>query len=114
MSNYRCSPCGYIYYPSRGEPKNGIAPGTAFEDLPDDYICPVCGVRAKVGKSAFYEMETMLYRCNACNYLYDPARGEPKNGIAPGTAFEDLPDDYVCPVCGVYVKIGKDAFVPTM
>ncbi|WP_211530933.1 rubredoxin [Methanocalculus chunghsingensis] len=114
MKNYRCVECGYIYYPSRGEPKNGIEPGTAFEDLPDDYVCPVCAVVAKVGKSAFVELESELYRCVACGYIYDPYRGEPKNGIKAGTAFEDLPKEYVCPVCGVYAKIGTEAFVPTM
>lgn len=46
------------------------------------------------------------YVCTICGYVYDPEVGEPANGINPGTAFEDLPDDYVCPECGV----GKDAF----
>jgi rubredoxin len=46
------------------------------------------------------------YVCNACGYVYDPAYGDPDNGIAAGTAFEDLPDDWVCPQCGV----GKDEF----
>jgi rubredoxin len=110
---YRCTVCGYIYSPKRGEPKSGIAPGTAFEDLPDSYICPVCGARAKIGKSAFVEMETVKYRCAACDYIYDPERGEPKNGIKPGTDFDDLPGSYVCPVCGAYAKVGKDAFLPT-
>ena len=45
------------------------------------------------------------YEC-PCSYVYDPAVGDPDNGIAPGTAFEDIPDDWVCPVCG----LGKDAF----
>jgi len=40
------------------------------------------------------------YVCTVCGYVYDPAQGEPDNDIAPGTAFEDLPDDYECPVCG--------------
>ena len=48
------------------------------------------------------------YICTVCGYVYDPPAGDPDNGIAPGTAFEDLPDDCVCPVCGV----GKDEFVP--
>jgi len=114
MKPYRCEACGYIYDPVRGEPKNGIPPGTAFEDLPKDYTCPVCG-KAKIGKTAFTAMEapTGRYRCIACGYMYDPERGEPKNGIKPGTAFEDLPESYICPVCGVYAKIGKSAFVPT-
>ncbi|MCX6562388.1 MAG: rubredoxin [Candidatus Aminicenantes bacterium] len=46
------------------------------------------------------------YECTACGYLYDPAVGDPENGIAPGTAFEDLPEDWVCPQCGV----GKEFF----
>lgn len=46
------------------------------------------------------------YVCEVCGYVYDPAEGDPDNGIEPGTAFEDLPDDWVCPLCGV----GKDMF----
>ena len=46
--------------------------------------------------------------CNACGYVYDPARGDPDGGVEPGTSFEDLPDDWVCPDCGV----GKDEFSP--
>lgn len=41
------------------------------------------------------------YVCTACGYIYDPAIGDPDNGIAPGTSFDDLPDDWVCPECGV-------------
>ena len=44
MSKYQCGPCGYIYDPEKGDPDSGIAPGTAFEDIPDDWCCPVCGV----------------------------------------------------------------------
>lgn len=44
MSKYQCGPCGYIYDPEVGDPDSGIAPGTAFEDLPDDWCCPLCGV----------------------------------------------------------------------
>ncbi len=40
------------------------------------------------------------YRCNICGYVYDPEKGEPAAGIAPGTAFEDVPESYECPVCG--------------
>lgn len=46
------------------------------------------------------------YVCTICGYVYDPEKGEPDQGIAPGTKFEDLPEDYVCPACGV----GKDMF----
>jgi rubredoxin len=38
--------------------------------------------------------------CSVCKYVYDPEKGDPDAGIAPGTAFEDIPDDWVCPVCG--------------
>lgn len=44
--------------------------------------------------------------CTVCGYVYDPEVGDPDNGIEPGTPFEDLPDDWVCPDCGV----GKDMF----
>ena len=40
------------------------------------------------------------YVCNVCGYIYDPAEGDPDNGIEPGTAWEQIPDDWVCPVCG--------------
>ncbi|OPY29409.1 MAG: Rubredoxin [Methanocella sp. PtaU1.Bin125] len=40
------------------------------------------------------------YICTICQYVYDPAAGDPDHGVPPGTAFERLPDDWVCPVCG--------------
>lgn len=40
------------------------------------------------------------WQCTVCRFIYDPAEGDPGGGIAPGTAFEDLPEDWVCPVCG--------------
>ena len=46
------------------------------------------------------------YRCKVCGYIYDPEKGDPANGIKPGTAFADLPDDWTCPECGV----NKDQF----
>ena len=41
------------------------------------------------------------YICTVCDYIYDPEKGDPDSDIQPGTAFEDLPDDWVCPLCGV-------------
>jgi rubredoxin len=41
-----------------------------------------------------------IYLCIVCNQIYDPAEGDPVSGIAPGTAFEDIPNDWVCPDCG--------------
>ena len=43
MTKYKCTVCGYIYDPAAGDPDSGIAPGTAFDDIPDDWTCPVCG-----------------------------------------------------------------------
>ena len=48
------------------------------------------------------------YRCDVCDYIYDPAEGDPDSGFPPGTPFEDLPADWACPLCGV----GKEDFVP--
>ncbi len=52
--------------------------------------------------------EMKKYKCLMCGYIYDPTVGDPDNGVAAGTAFEDLPDDWTCPECGV----GKDEFEP--
>ncbi len=57
-------------------------------------------------KKKLMTMEKFI--CNTCGYVYDPAVGDPDAGIAPGTPFESLPDDWVCPLCGV----GKDDFEP--
>jgi rubredoxin len=43
MEKWECLVCGYIYDPQNGDPDSGVNPGTAFEDLPDDWVCPVCG-----------------------------------------------------------------------
>ena len=48
----------------------------------------------------------MKYMCEVCGLTYDEELGDPENGIAPGTKFEDLPEDFVCPLCGV----GKSLF----
>ena len=48
------------------------------------------------------------WKCTACDYVYDPAKGDPETGIAPGTPFEEIPDDWACPLCG----LSKDAFRP--
>ncbi|MDP2911507.1 MAG: rubredoxin [Candidatus Omnitrophota bacterium] len=45
MQKYRCVVCGYIYDPAIGDPDGGIQPGTAFEDIPDSWLCPVCGAK---------------------------------------------------------------------
>jgi len=107
MTRYKCKICGYIYSPFRGEPHNGIPAGTAFDDLPDDYVCPICGMEGKgrIGKWGFDEWRPTRYICSVCNYVYDEKRGEPHHGIKPGTKFDDLPDTYRCPVCALDPKI---------
>jgi len=82
----------YEYY---HEVKGGISPKTA-----PTYSGAVDKIRKKE------EKKMDKYVCTVCGYVYDPAKGDPDSGIAAGTAFEDIPDDWVCPVCGA----GKDAF----
>ena len=48
------------------------------------------------------------YVCDVCGYVYDPEKGDPESGVEPGLAFEELPDEWVCPVCGA----SKDEFSP--
>lgn len=48
------------------------------------------------------------YICDVCGYIYDPEEGDPDNDVAAGTAFEDVPEDWLCPLCGV----GKEDFSP--
>ena len=53
MSKWRCIPCGYVYDPAAGDPDGGVVPGTPFEELPEGWICPLCGV----GKEEFEKIE---------------------------------------------------------
>ncbi|MDO4790291.1 MAG: rubredoxin [Porphyromonas sp.] len=53
MKKYVCEPCDWVYDPEIGDPDGGIAPGTPFEDIPDDWVCPICGA----GKSDFVPLE---------------------------------------------------------
>ena len=53
-------------------------------------------------------MEYEKYVCEPCGYIYDPRLGDSDGGIAPGTPFEELPDSWVCPICGM----GKEVFIP--
>jgi len=53
MAKYECTVCGYIYDPEQGDPDGNVAPGTRFEDLPDDWVCPICGA----DKDAFEKVE---------------------------------------------------------
>ena len=70
MQKYVCIPCGYIYDPEVGDPDSGIEPGTAFEDIPDDWVCPVCGV----SKDEFEPAEQVAIHKGEvhCNYSEPP------------------------------------------
>ncbi|MFM1514756.1 rubredoxin [Helcococcus ovis] len=52
MTKWECTACGYIYYPEVGDPDSGIEPGTSFDEIPEDWTCPICGV----DKSLFEEL----------------------------------------------------------
>jgi len=85
-------PMTYEYY---HKVKGGVSPKTA----------PT--YNSMVDKETKKEEEKMdKYVCTVCGYVYDPEKGDPDGGIAPGTKFEDIPDEWVCPVCGV----GKNDF----
>lgn len=102
-----CQVCGYVYDPAKGDPAAGVAPGTPFDALPEHWVCPICGV----GTDQFAPVADAApapgrYVCNVCGWIYDPAKGDPNSGTSPGTAFADLAEDWVCPICGM----GKDVF----
>ena len=84
-------PMAYAYY---HEVKRGKSPKTAPTYVEEEKQKEVKKVMKK-------------YRCEICGYVYDPGVGDPDGGIKPGTPFEDILDDWVCPVCGA----GKDQFV---
>jgi rubredoxin len=53
MKKYKCKNCGYVYDPAKGYPESGIKAGTAFEELPEDWVCPICGAKKErfIGQS---------------------------------------------------------------
>ncbi|MCD6594373.1 flavin reductase [bacterium] len=79
-------PMTYAYY---HKIKGGKAPKTA-----PTYI-------SEETKNIHQEDKMKKYRCTVCGYIYDPEKGDPDSGIEPGTPFEKIPDDWVCPICGV-------------
>ena len=117
MKKYVCNLCGYEYDPAKGDPDSCIAPGTAFEDIPEDWVCPLCGaskaefeaVEAEEPKAEKGEKDMSMWQCQVgnCGYIYRPEKGDRKGKIPAGTPFEDLPDDWHCPVCGASKKMFK-------
>ena len=108
MRKYACTVCGFIYDEAAGMPDAGIAPGTRWEALPDDWRCPLCGAP----KALFEPMADATptpeavpstqktYACAVCGYIYDEAVGAPDTGLPPGARWADIPDDWTCPICG--------------
>jgi len=88
-------PMTYAYY---RDIKHGRTPKTAATYIREKQA-------AKLNEGA---TNMDKYKCLMCGYIYDPDVGDPENGVEAGTAFEDLPDDWVCPECGA----GKEEFEP--
>ena len=86
-------PMTYDYY---HQVKGGKSPKTAPTYVGEEQEKPSKEETEKMAK----------YKCTVCGYIYDPEKGDPDSGAKPGTPFEELPDDWVCPACGV----GKDQF----
>ncbi|MDD5774108.1 MAG: rubredoxin [bacterium] len=84
----------YEYY---HQIKQGVTPKTAPTFIKEE-ISTTIKSEVKMGK----------YKCSVCGYIYDPQKGDPDGGIAPGTPFEKIPDNWVCPVCGA----DKTQFIP--
>ncbi|WP_346837228.1 FAD-dependent oxidoreductase [Microbulbifer sp. SAOS-129_SWC] len=136
MADYRvweCQICGWQYDEAKGWPEDGIAPGTRWEEIPEDWSCPECGAAkadfdmvaisaaggapataeppsqaqtATVSAPATAPSANRIWECMVCGWVYDEAKGWPEDGIAPGTRWEDIPEDWCCPQCGV----SKDEF----
>ena len=72
-------------------------------------VTPVSERVIIAGQPKYYrrqENAMQKYVCDVCGYIYDPEEGDPDNGVDPGTSFADLPEDWVCPMCGA----GKEDF----
>ncbi len=95
-------PMTYAYYQ---QVKRGSVPPASPTHVKEENIDKNMVIENKAIENKG-ENKLKKYRCSVCGYVYDPAKGDPDSGITPGTAFEDIPDDWVCPVCGV----AKDQF----
>jgi len=85
-------PMTYAYY---REIKGGKSPKTA-----PTYVAPAAKEEGGAGGRGEEKAAAPSYRCKICGYVYDPSAGDPANGINPGTPFEEVPDTWVCPICG--------------
>jgi flavin reductase (DIM6/NTAB) family NADH-FMN oxidoreductase RutF/rubredoxin len=85
--DFKKEPLTYAYY---RDIKKGVAPKNA----------PTFIDTGKLKTESVYTLSAIKYKCQVCNFIYNPDEGDDKAGIPPGTEFQDLPDDWVCPVCG--------------
>ena len=118
---YVCDVCGWEYNEAEGYPEGGIAPGTKWEDIPEDFACPVCGAgkdefeaagdaeEAAPAEAPVDDDPAAMYQCQVsnCGYIYRPDKGDRKGKVPAGTSFADLPEDWHCPVCGAGKKMFK-------
>jgi len=102
MGRYVCGTCGMVYDDSVGN--NGGKDVIGWDSLPEDWECPDCGA-PKSGFSLQNVSKCRVWVCTMCNYKYDESKGIPSAGIGPGIRFEDLPDDWKCPMCGTRKNI---------
>jgi flavin reductase (DIM6/NTAB) family NADH-FMN oxidoreductase RutF/rubredoxin len=100
LTNESATPMTYAYY---REVKNGVAPKNA-----PTYVDKSKLAKPTEQKKAEVDPLTQKWECTVCGEIYDPVEGDPDGGIAPGTPFKDIPDDWVCPTCGV----SKAEFIP--
>ncbi|WP_337881084.1 FAD-dependent oxidoreductase [Rheinheimera sp.] len=117
---WECQVCAWVYDEAKGCPEEGLAPGTRWQDIPDDWTCPECGVgkadfdmvaispsassavtAADPAATAAAGLEYSIWECQVCSWVYDESKGWPDDGIAPGTRWRDIPADWLCPECGV-------------
>lgn len=96
-------PMTYAYY---REVKNGVAPKNAPTYVDKSKLT----APKEVVPAEAVDPLTQKWECTVCGHIYDPVEGDPDGGIPPGTPFEDIPDDWVCPVCGV----SKEDFDPVV
>ena len=97
MTTYQCGLCSHVYDPQ--------ADGAAWDQLPDDWACPVCGSSKREfrspdsgAKSSPPQQGARKFQCGLCSHIYDEA--------AEPIAWDDLPDDWRCPMC----YVGKSEF----
>jgi len=99
--NHQSKPLTYNYY---REVVKGLSPENSPTFTGDKLEKKI------VTEPASKKVTIEKYQCTICGYIYDPEEGDPHSGINPGTAFEDIPDDWTCPICGVskkdFIKIG--------